>query len=141
MTDTWDPSIPSHKDLAHRVELGNGIPQMRTVSSSLAAFKAVGFEILHQEDLAERDDDVKWYYPLEGDIRKAQTFWDILTCWRTSWSGKLVTQNVIWLMEKTGLAPQGTYDVGEALIVAADALVEGGQTKVGVNTSFKVISR
>jgi hypothetical protein len=26
--------------------------------------------------LAERDDHVPWYYPLEGDIRKAQTLWD-----------------------------------------------------------------
>jgi Sterol methyltransferase C-terminal len=43
-------------------------------------------------------------------------------------------------MEITGLAPQGTYDVGEALTVAADALVEGGQTKVSVNTSFEVMS-
>ncbi|KAF8518082.1 delta-sterol C-methyltransferase [Gautieria morchelliformis] len=130
MTDTWDPSIPSHKDLAHRIELGNGIPQMRTLGSSISALKTVGFDILHQEDLAERGDAVKWYYPLEGDMRKAQTLWDIITCWRTSWSGKHVTQSVIWLMERTGLAPKGTYDVGEALIIAADAIVEGGQKKL-----------
>ncbi|KAF8579510.1 hypothetical protein K439DRAFT_1394570 [Ramaria rubella] len=130
MTDSWDPSVPAHKDLAHRIEIGNGIPQMRTVASSLEAMKSVGFEMLHQEDLAERNDAVKWYYPLEGDVTKAQTLWDMFTCWRTSWSGKLVTQNAIWLMEQVGIAPKGTYDVGEALIVAAAALVEGGQKKL-----------
>jgi sterol 24-C-methyltransferase len=139
MTDAWDPSIPSHKDLAHRIELGNGVPQMRSLASSISALKTVGFDIVHQEDLAERDDAVRWYYPLEGDVRKAQTFWDMLTCWRTSWSGKHVTQTVIWLMEKTGIAPKGTYDVGEALIVAAEALVAGGQTKVGTIFYFKAI--
>lgn len=130
MTDLWDPSIPSHKDLAHRIELGNGIPQMRTVSSSLAALKTVGFEILHQEDLAERPDPVQWYYPLEGDWRKAQTMWDMFTCWRTSWSGRLVTHNMLWVLEKIGVAPKGTCEVGETLIVALEALVEGGQKRV-----------
>ncbi|OCH83743.1 S-adenosyl-L-methionine-dependent methyltransferase, partial [Obba rivulosa] len=32
MTDAWDPTIPSHKDLARRIALGNGIPEMRTLS-------------------------------------------------------------------------------------------------------------
>ncbi|KAF8518359.1 delta-sterol C-methyltransferase [Hysterangium stoloniferum] len=130
MTATWDPSIPQDKEIAHKIELGNGIPEMRSVARCLEAFDAVGFEILHQEDLAERDDPVRWYYPLEGDLSKAQTFWDVFTCWRTSWSGILVTQTVVWLLEKARLAPKGTHDVGEALIVAANSLVEGGQKKL-----------
>ena len=130
MTDSWDPLIPSHKDLAHRIEFGNGIPEMRPLSSSLAALENVGFEIVHKEDLAERDDAVKWFYPLEGDLMKAQTLWDMFTCWRISWSGRRVTQTALWLMERTGIAPKGTYNVGQALIIAADALVEGGQKKV-----------
>ena len=137
MTDAWDPSVPSHKDLVHRLELGNGIPELRTLASSLEALKTVGFEILQQEDLAERDDAVKWFYPLEGDLRKAQTMWDMFTCWRTSWSGKRITQSVIWIMEKTGIAPAGTHKIGEALMVAADALVEGGREKVSAHIIIK----
>ena len=136
MTDDWDPSVPSHKDLVHRIEFGNGIPEMRPMADCFSALKTVGFDILHQEDLADRDDVVRWFYPLEGDVRKAQTFWDMFTCWRVSWSGKLITQSAIWLMEKTGLAPKGTYNVGEALIIAADALVEGGQKKVGSHSKI-----
>jgi sterol 24-C-methyltransferase len=48
-----------------------------------------------------------------------------------SWSGKLVSHTAIKVMEMVGLLPKGTYDVGESLKVAADALVKGGQTKVG----------
>lgn len=44
--------------------------------------------------------------------------------------GKFFTQNTVWLLEKLGLVPKGTYDVGEALKTAADALVAGGKEKL-----------
>jgi sterol 24-C-methyltransferase len=133
MTDAWDGSIQEHADLQHEIELGNGIPEMRPLKLARQAIKTVGFEIQHEEDLADRPDVVPWYYPLEGDIRKAQTFWDYITVWRMSWSGILVTHNVTWIMEKLGLMPKGTYDVGEALRVAAISLVRGGQQKVSTS--------
>lgn len=33
-------------------------------------------------------------------------------------------------MERVGLAPKGTHDMGESLKIAADALVAGGQAKL-----------
>ncbi|KXN84388.1 Sterol 24-C-methyltransferase erg6 [Leucoagaricus sp. SymC.cos] len=140
MTDDWDPSIPEHKALAHQIELGNGIPEMRPLRLARQALKDVGFEIEHEEDLADRPDSVPWYYPLEGDISKAQTFWDYLTVWRMSWSGKLVSHNAIRLMEWVGILPKGTFDVSESLKVAADALVKGGQTKL-FTPMYLVVSR
>lgn len=130
MTDKWDPSNPSHKELAHKIEIGNGIPEMRSISRSREALKNVGFEIIHEEDLADRPDDVPWYYPLEGDVFKAQTPWDLFTCWRTSWSGKFVTHHALWWLEKVGVVPGGTWDVCETLKIAGDALVWGGREKV-----------
>jgi len=130
MTDGWDPSIPDHKTLAHEIELGNGIPEMRSLSKARKAFDTVGFRVEHEEDLAERPDPVPWYYPLEGDIFKAQTAWDYFTVWRMSWSGKLVTHNALRVLEFFRIVPKGTWEVGETLRVAADALVKGGQTKV-----------
>jgi sterol 24-C-methyltransferase len=130
MTDAWDPSKPEHRELAHAIEYGNGIPEMRPLYQSRRALLTVGFEIEYEEDLAERPDDVPWYYPLEGDISKAQTAWDYFTVWRLSWSGKLVTHNVVRVLEYFGILPKGTWVVGEALKVAATSLVKGGQTKV-----------
>lgn len=130
MTPQWNPSIASHKAIAHGIEVGDGIPEMRPQSACIEALKTVGFEIKHEEDLAERPDEVPWYYPLEGDVSKAQTFWDYFTVWRMSWSGKIVTQSAVKVLEWVGVAPKGTYDVGEALKVAADALVAGGRQKV-----------
>lgn len=130
MTDAWDPSIPEHKSLAHRIEIGNGIPEMRSLSRARKAMQSVGFEIEHEEDLADRPDDVPWYYPLEGDIFKAQTAWDLLTVWRMSWSGKIVTHWGLWFIEQVGIVPKGTWEVGETLKIASDALVESGQKKL-----------
>jgi len=140
MTDAWDPSIPEHKAIAHGIEVGDGIPEMRSAHRCLDALKTVGFETLHLEDLADRPDDVPWYYPLEGDIRKAQTVWDYFTVWRMSWSGILVTQNVVRILEWIGVAPKGTFAVGESLKIAADALVKGGQQKL-FTPMFLVINR
>jgi hypothetical protein len=68
MTDAWDPSIPEHKEIAHKIEVGNGIAEMRTWANAKKAIKTVGYEVLHEEDLAERPDEISWYYPLE--VRK-----------------------------------------------------------------------
>ena len=130
MTDDWDPSVPRHKELAHQIELGNGIPEMRHISVARQALKNVGFEIEHEEDLADRPDEIPWYYPLEGDVRKAQTVWDYFTVWRMSKMGQFFTHNGVWAMEKLGLIPKGTWSVGESLRVAGEALVAGGQSKV-----------
>lgn len=132
MTDAWDPSIPSHKELAHQIEFGNGIPEMRTLERARQAMANVGFQLEHDEDLAERSDDIPWYYPLEGDISKAQTAWDYFTVWRMSWSGMLVSHTTIKVLEMLGLLPKGTWEVSESLKTAATSLVKGGQTKVGL---------
>ena len=121
MTDRWDPENPEHRELAKQVEYGNGIPEMRSISKAREALKTVGFEILHEEDLAEREDDIPWYYPLEGDLFKAQTAWDLFMCWRTSTSGKFVTHYGLWMLEKLRMVPSGTFDVCETLKVAGDA--------------------
>ncbi|KAH7103525.1 S-adenosyl-L-methionine-dependent methyltransferase [Auriculariales sp. MPI-PUGE-AT-0066] len=140
MTDRWDPSIPLHKEIAHGIEVGDGIPEMRNIHSCRTAFNSVGFEVLHEEDLAERPDPIPWYYPLEGDIWKAQTAWDYFTVWRMSWSGKVVTHHALKLMETIGLVPKGTWQVGETLKIAGDNLVHGGQLKL-FSPMFLIVGR
>ncbi|KIK63897.1 hypothetical protein GYMLUDRAFT_40108, partial [Collybiopsis luxurians FD-317 M1] len=130
MTDAWDPSIPSHKTLAHEIELGNGIPEMRSLRLARQAMKNVGFQVEYEEDLAERKDHVEWYYPLEGDYRKAQTVMDWFTVWRTTWFGMFVMHGIFWILELVGVLPKGTIEVGAALKVAQTSLIKGGQTKL-----------
>lgn len=140
MTDRWNPEIPEHRELARMIEIGNGIPEMRSLQSVRQALRAVGFEVLHEEDLAERPDDIPWYYPLEGDLFKAQTLRDLLLCWKTSANGKFVTHYGLWLMEKLHLVPSGTFDVCEKLKIAGDACVWGGKEKL-FTPMYLVISK
>lgn len=67
--------------------------------------------------------EVPWYYSLTGNLRLAQTWWDLATLWRmTSW-GRGLTGKAVWWFEKFGIVPKGTWDVQETLKIAADALV------------------
>lgn len=68
MTDAWDPSIPSHKKIAHEIELGDGIAEMRTIKDARKALKSVGFETMHDEDLADRGDAIPWVRSLTHQL-------------------------------------------------------------------------
>lgn len=58
MTDAWDANNPKHKEISHGVEIGNGIPEMRSINACRTALKNVGFKILLEEDLAARPESV-----------------------------------------------------------------------------------
>ncbi|KIM25131.1 hypothetical protein M408DRAFT_331417 [Serendipita vermifera MAFF 305830] len=130
MTPEWDPSNPTHKQIAHEIEISSGIPEMRKMDVARRAFDNVGLEVLHEEDLADRPDPIPWYYPLEGDIFKAQTLYDLFMCWRISWSGRLISHSAIWAMEKVGIMPKGTIEVTEQLKQALKGIVDGGKLKL-----------
>ena len=74
MTDRWDPANPHHKEVAHGIEVGDGIPEMRTIKVARQALKNVGFDVLVDEDLAERADQI------------VSSSFPLLTCTRVKWS-------------------------------------------------------
>lgn len=58
MTDAFDITNPHHKLLQHQIEVGDGIPEMRTIEVCRQSLQKAGFEILHEEDLADRPECV-----------------------------------------------------------------------------------
>lgn len=70
MTDKYDASIPHHRKIAHGIELGNGIPEMRKTENARNALKTVGFEMMHDEDLADRGDEI-----VCAPLSSSQGFW------------------------------------------------------------------
>ncbi|KAG8872878.1 Delta(24)-sterol C-methyltransferase [Tulasnella sp. 331] len=129
MTDKYDASDPDHRRIAHGIQIGDGIAEMRTRTDARKALVTVGFQIEHDEDLADRPDPVPWYYPLEGDLGKAQTIGDYGTVLRTTKFGMWATSTAVWFLEKLGMVPRGTWSVGEMMKMSASALVEGGRKK------------
>lgn len=56
LTANYDAANPHHRAVAHGIEVGDGIPEMRTIEACRTALVNVGFEILDEDDLAERDE-------------------------------------------------------------------------------------
>ncbi|KAK9456763.1 S-adenosyl-L-methionine-dependent methyltransferase [Dipodascopsis uninucleata] len=132
MTDKYDETNPEHREISYGIEIGDGIPKMYKVDVAVEALKAVGFEIEYMEDLAARNDEIPWYYPLSGEWQYCRSLSDVATIFRTSWIGRQVTMKAIGLLESLKLAPAGSQKVTVALEDAAINLVKGG--KMGLFT-------
>lgn len=130
MTDKYDETNEEHRKIAYGIEIGDGIPKMYSRKVADQALRNVGFEIEYEQDLADKEDDIPWYYPLTGEWKYVQTFGDYFTIFRTSKLGRAVTTEAVGLMEKIGLAPKGSKQVTNALEDAAVNLVEGGRQKL-----------
>lgn len=130
MTDKYDDENEEHRKIAYGIEVGDGIPKMYKREVAEKALKSVGFEIEYEADLAAKEDDIPWYYPLSGEWKYVQTLSDYFTIFRTSKVGRTITTEAVGLMEKLGLAPKGSKQVTNALEDAAVNLVEGGRQKL-----------
>lgn len=130
MTDKYDETNPEHRKIAYEIELGDGIPKMYSVDVARKALENVGFTIEYEQDLADLDDDIPWYYPLTGDLKYIQSLYDLSTFVRTSYLGRKVTTGFVGLLEFLHLAPKGSKQVTLALEEAAVGLVEGGKQKL-----------
>ncbi|KAF9181533.1 Delta(24)-sterol C-methyltransferase [Haplosporangium sp. Z 11] len=125
MTDKYDPTNPEHLRIVRGLEVGNGIAKMMTIQDCLKALKTVGFTIEKNEDMGATDDKIKWYYPLQGDIRQANAFWDYLTVLRTTTAGRAATTYMVRTLESLGLVAPGSAKVSSILQTAADSVLEG----------------
>ncbi|CAM9021869.1 unnamed protein product [Wickerhamomyces anomalus] len=130
MTENYDETNPEHRKIAYEIELGDGIPKMYSVDVARKALENVGFEIEYEQDLADLDDDIPWYYPLTGDVKYIQSLYDLSTFVRTSYLGRKITTGFVGLLEFLRIAPKGSKQVTLALEEAAVGLVEGGKQKL-----------
>jgi sterol 24-C-methyltransferase len=130
MTDKYDNDNVGHRKIRLDIELGDGISNMVNISEAVDAMKAVGFEMLHREDLADREDPMPWYWPLAGDLQYLQSVFDVFTVVRMTHWGRSLIHMFTGFLELTGIAPAGTKKTADSLAVAADALVEGGRQKL-----------
>ncbi|CAI1625368.1 hypothetical protein SEUBUCD646_0M01370 [Saccharomyces eubayanus] len=130
MTDNYDENNAEHRKIAYEIELGDGIPKMFHVDVAKQALKNCGFEVLVSEDLADNEDEIPWYYPLTGEWKYVQNLANLATFFRTSYLGRQFTTTMVSLMERFGLAPEGSKEVTAALENAAVGLVAGGRSKL-----------
>lgn len=101
------------------IELGNGLPDVRSIKQTVAALEAAGFEVVEHADLALTA-DVPWWDPVDPDSWRLGNF-------RTTKLGRKVTHALVKSLETVGVAPKGSLEVASMLERAADGLVAGGK--------------
>ncbi|KAH6608603.1 SAM-dependent methyltransferase [Trichoderma cornu-damae] len=133
MTDAYNDDDLAHRRIRLDIEQGDGIAQMLKVEDGLAAVQAAGFALETHYDLADDGNDASvapWYWPLDTDLRHAQSLADVFTVLRMNRFGRQASHAFISILELLRIAPAGTVKTAQSLGKAADALVEGGRRKL-----------
>lgn len=130
MTDKYNNDDPHHREVRLGIEQGDGIANMEKIEVGLAAMKAAGFVMEFNEDLADRPDELPWYWPLSGELKYMQSIWDLPTLVRMTHIGRGIAHRFVGALETIGIAPKGTQKTADSLARAADCLVAGGKEKL-----------
>jgi len=129
MTDKFDPTNKNHLRIKKEIEEGDGLPGLYSTAASLEAMKNAGFEILHEEDLAEAEfgeerGGKRWNLPLLPS-------WNPFTQrFQRNWLGFYITTYSLKVLEFCFLAPKGTSETQQMLQKGATGLGAGGDTKI-----------
>jgi sterol 24-C-methyltransferase len=127
MTDKYEDTNPEHQAIRLGIERGGGIANMMPRQHAVDSIKAAGFVLEHSEDLAERPDQIPWYYPLAGEFRHVRNIGDMFTVLRKSTLGRRAIESLLTVLETARMAPPGTTETACELSLGADNLVAGGK--------------
>lgn len=122
MTDSFNPKNEEHQKIKAEIELGDGLPDIRTTRQCLEALKSAGFEVLFEENLTVSS-AVPWYAPLDTSHFSLSSF-------RLTALGRFLTRNMVRVLEFLRVAPEGSERVSSFLEKAAEGLVEGGRKEI-----------
>ncbi|KAI4321659.1 hypothetical protein MLD38_035017 [Melastoma candidum] len=111
-TDKYRASDEEHVAVIRGIEQGDALPGLRSYSDIATVARAVGFEVLKEEDLAAPPAGPWWTRLKMGRI----------AYWRN--------HVVITVLAAIGIAPKGTVEVHEMLFKTADFLTRGGQSGI-----------
>jgi len=127
VTDKYDKENREHIETKRLIEEGDGLPDLKSTHELVSDLKSVGFVV--EESLIIPEGDIPWYQPFVG----GDSYFS-LTSFRASNLGRWLTRNMVWFMEKSKLAAEGTIGTLEILEKAALGLVRGG--KSGIFTPY-----
>ncbi|CAF0831015.1 unnamed protein product [Rotaria sp. Silwood1] len=123
LTDKYDKENPTHVETKRLIEEGDALPELKTTHQIISDLKSVGFTIEENQIIPEGD--IPWYQPLKG----GDSFFSLNNL-RASSIGRWLTSNMVWLMEKTWIAAQGSVGTLKILEKAAVGLVRGGESGI-----------
>ncbi|XP_020257089.1 cycloartenol-C-24-methyltransferase 1 isoform X1 [Asparagus officinalis] len=133
MTDHFNPENEVHQKIKAEIELGNGLPDVRSTRQCLEALKLAGFEVIWEKDLAV-DSPLPWYLPLDTSVIS-------ITSFRLTSFGRFLTKSMVKALEFVRLAPAGSDRVSSFLEKAAEGLVEGGRKEIFTPMYFFLVRK
>jgi len=129
MTDKYDPTNKEHLRMKKQIEEGDGLPDICHTSVCLEAMRKAGFEILHEEDLANEEFGADrggeaWMLPLLPS-------WNPLTQrFQFNWLGQVLVKYALKVLEFCFLAPKGTSETQLMLQKGGIGLGDGGRAQI-----------
>jgi len=123
MTDKYDSQNSEHVKIKHLIEEGDGLPDLQSTDNLLSDLKSAGFNV--DEGRIIPEGDIPWYQPFKGGES-----WLSPSNFRTTFLGRMITRNGVWLLEKVGIAAQGSFSTLEILEKAGDGVLRGGETGI-----------
>jgi sterol 24-C-methyltransferase len=130
MTPKYDSSNPTQVKIKKGIEYGDALPDLITAEEIIKQAEEAGFEVLEHFDVdlvAQAKfgaQNVPWYKPLEPGFS--------LENWKSTWIGRQITTNLLRVLEKCKIVPQGSLATAKMLEEGAMNLVEGG--RIGIFT-------
>uniref|UniRef100_A0A7N0UF34 SAM-dependent methyltransferase Erg6/SMT-type domain-containing protein n=1 Tax=Kalanchoe fedtschenkoi TaxID=63787 RepID=A0A7N0UF34_KALFE len=121
LTDAFDPNNPEHQRIKKEIEIGDGLPDIRSTHQCIEALKHAGFEVIWDKDVTIGA-PVPWYSPLTSQFS--------LSSFRAAPVGRFFTRNMVKALECIGIAPKGSQRVLSFLERAGAGLVEGGKKEI-----------
>ncbi|KAJ2161940.1 Delta(24)-sterol C-methyltransferase [Coemansia sp. RSA 552] len=129
LTDKFDEQNAEHRKHALAIEHGDGIAKLFSTHVALQAAKDAGFEIELATDIAHETqvgNEIPWYKDLDVGLIN----FNGIQGFARSQVGRVFTTNAVKLMEKVGIAPQGTVQIQDVLLTASDGLVSGAKLEI-----------
>jgi sterol 24-C-methyltransferase len=136
LTDKYDPNNAEHVEAKRLVELGDALPEIRTVAQTKDVLEKIGYKICEWEDRGRitPHNSVPWYSPLDNGFISRTSF-------RTSRVGLATTHAMVSVLETLRMAPKGTKKCHTTLRYAITGLVQAGKLDIFTPAFFFLVQK
>jgi sterol 24-C-methyltransferase len=121
LTPKYRANDPEHRRIKREIEIGNGLPDIDSIETLVAALKSAGFELVEYRDMAATvpKGELPWYLPIAGR-------WSV-SGFKHTRAGRWGTYHSVRALEALKIAPPGSARVSAMLNATAVALVQAGE--------------
>lgn len=123
LTDKYDSQNANHVEAKRLIEEGDALPDLKSTHQLVSDLKSVNFNV--EESRIIPEGDIPWYQSLKGGDSVLS-----LSNFRTSFLGRMLTRNTVWLLEKSRIAAQGSVTTLNILEKARDGLLRGAESNI-----------